>query len=46
MKNFTGIDDPYEEPENAELTVDTSKSTIDEEVNTIVEFLRSNRYIT
>ena len=46
IKNFTGIDDPYEEPENAELTVETSKSTIDEEVNTIVEFLRSNRYIS
>ncbi|MBF89934.1 MAG: adenylyl-sulfate kinase [Candidatus Marinimicrobia bacterium] len=45
IKNFTGIDDPYEEPENAEIIVDTSKSSIEEEVNIIIEFLRGNGYI-
>ena len=45
IKNFTGIDDPYEEPENAEIIVDTSKSSIEDEVNIIIEFLRGNGYI-
>jgi bifunctional enzyme CysN/CysC len=27
LKNFTGIDSPYEAPENAELVVDTSKKS-------------------
>ncbi|WP_220205137.1 adenylyl-sulfate kinase [Reticulibacter mediterranei] len=35
IKNFTGVDDPYEEPENPELVVETNKETIDESVNRI-----------
>lgn len=45
IKNFTGIDDPYEEPENAELTVDTSLSTLQAEVDAIIVYLRENGYI-
>ncbi len=30
IKNFTGIDDPYEEPENPELVLETDKETIQE----------------
>src|SRR6266513_6474627 len=30
IKNFTGIDDPYEEPEQPELIVETDKETLDE----------------
>ncbi|MEO6693944.1 MAG: adenylyl-sulfate kinase [Ignavibacteria bacterium] len=30
IKNFTGIDSPYEAPENPELTIDTSTQTIEE----------------
>lgn len=29
IKNFTGIDDPYEPPANAELTLDTSETEVD-----------------
>ena len=43
IKDFTGIDHPYEEPENAEIVVDTVKQTVDESVdqimNTISKFL-------
>ncbi|HHO57199.1 MAG TPA: adenylyl-sulfate kinase, partial [Thermoplasmatales archaeon] len=30
IKGFTGIDDPYEEPENPELIVETDKETLEE----------------
>ncbi len=32
IKNFTGVDDPYEEPEHPELVVETDKETLDESV--------------
>ena len=36
IKNFTGIDDPYEIPESPFLTIDTSKFTIEESVEKVV----------
>ena len=45
IKNFTGIDDPYEEPENAEITLDTSTTTLEEEVDSIIAYLQGNSYI-
>src|SRR5207253_1585987 len=35
LKGFTGVDDPYEEPENPELVVETDKETIEESVERI-----------
>src|SRR4051794_8530139 len=35
IKGFTGVDDPYEEPVNPELVVETNKETIEESVNRI-----------
>src|SRR5436305_3457996 len=35
IKNFTGVDDPYEEPEHPELVVETDKETIEESVSRI-----------
>ena len=32
LKNFTGVDDPYEEPEHPELVVETDKETVEESV--------------
>ena len=32
LKNFTGVDDPYEEPEHPELVVETDKETAEESV--------------
>ncbi len=37
IKQFTGIDDPYEEPLNADLIVETHKETPEESVNKIIE---------
>ena len=39
IKNFTGIDDPYEEPDNPYLKLDTSKMSIRESVDNVVNSL-------
>lgn len=39
IKNFTGIDDPYEEPENPELVLDTEELNLEQEVGTLVDYL-------
>ena len=39
LKNFTGIDSPYEAPEHAELTVDTTTLSPVEAAETIVAWL-------
>ncbi len=45
IKNFTGISDPYEEPLTAELTIDTSKVSVVEAVDKILNYLQSAGYI-
>lgn len=40
LKGFTGIDDPYEEPPSAELVIDTSTTSVEEAVQTILDDLR------
>lgn len=37
LKNFTGIDSPYERPENPEIRVDTTRETPEEAAERIVE---------
>ena len=36
IKNFTGISDPYEAPEAAEISIDTSVNSIVESVKNIL----------
>jgi adenylylsulfate kinase len=45
MKNFTGVDDPYEAPENPDLVVETDKETIDESVERILAKLEELGYL-
>jgi len=45
IKNYTGIDSPYEAPENPELTIDTDNQSLEESVSTILSFLDSNEII-
>jgi len=45
IKNFTGIDDPYEVPEKPELHLHTDEMTVEEEVERIIEYLVSNGII-
>lgn len=39
LKNFTGIDSPYEEPENAEIRVNTVEMTPEEAAQHIVDWI-------
>jgi len=39
IKNFTGIDSPYEEPENPEITVDTSAMDIKDCIEKIYSYI-------
>jgi len=41
IHDFTGIDAPYEEPENAELVVDTEKLSIEDSITKVVEYVRA-----
>ena len=45
IKNFTGIDDPYEEPEKPEIHLHTDKMTLEEEVSLIIHYLEDNQII-
>jgi len=42
IKGFTGIDDPYEAPENAEIHVKTAEQSIEDSVKQIIGALRAN----
>ena len=41
ISSFTGLDDPYESPERAEIVVDTERQTEDESVRQILDYLNS-----
>jgi bifunctional enzyme CysN/CysC len=45
IKNFTGIDSPYEAPEKAELTVSTVEATPEAQAQKIVAYLRERGYL-
>ncbi|KAJ5110812.1 Sulfate adenylyltransferase [Penicillium argentinense] len=44
IKGFTGVDDPYEAPEKADLVVDTSKQSVRSIVHEIVLILESEGF--
>jgi adenylylsulfate kinase len=46
IKNFTGVDDPYEEPENPELIIETDKETVEESVERILAKLVELEYLS
>ena len=45
IKNYTGIDSPYETPENPDLIIDTDNQSIEESVSTILNFIELNGII-
>lgn len=45
IKNFTGVSDPYEAPENHEITVRTSVDSPDESAQQILEYLKGRGLI-
>lgn len=45
ISGFTGIDDPYESPEHAEVVLDTVNSTPEENARQIVSFIENEGFI-
>jgi adenylylsulfate kinase len=45
IKDFTGINAPYEEPEKPELILDTDKETIEESVEKVLKTLKKLSFI-
>lgn len=45
IKNFTGIDSPYEEPVNPDITIEVDQATVDESVQIVIQYLQNNQYI-
>jgi sulfate adenylyltransferase len=45
IKGFTGIDDPYEEPLNAEIVLDTVTTTPEDNARAIIAYLKKQGFI-
>ena len=46
IEHFTGIDDPYEAPENAEITIETETSSPEDAAKQILAYLEKGGYLT
>jgi len=46
IKGFTGIDAPYEEPEKAELVLDSDSKDVDTLAQEVMDYLQSNGYLS
>ncbi|EHY91437.1 MULTISPECIES: adenylyl-sulfate kinase [Staphylococcus] len=45
IKGFTGINAPYEEPNNPEIIIDTEQDSIETVVNQIIDYLKVHDYL-
>ena len=45
IKKFTGIDSPFEEPDIADIIVETDKQTVEESKKTIINSLKKMGYL-
>ncbi len=45
LKGFTGVDDPYEPPQNPEIHLDTIHHTAEQNARTILDYLLQNGFV-
>jgi adenylylsulfate kinase len=45
VQNFTGVSDPYEEPQHPDVTVHTDRETVEQSVEKILTVLRQRGYL-
>ena len=45
IKNYTGIDSPYELPDNPELIINTESESLEESIAKVINFLKSKEII-
>ncbi len=46
IKNFTGIDDPYEAPESPEILIDTENATAEQAADQVIAYLKASGKLT
>ena len=46
LKGFTGIDDPYEPPERAEVVIETERTNPEAAAGQVLEYLARHEYLT
>ena len=46
LKGFTGVDDPYEPPENPELVIHSGDESVENSLEKLLAFLSSRGYVT
>lgn len=46
IQNFTGISDPYEEPENPEIRINTNQDSVEQCAQKIISYLEENQIIS
>ena len=46
IKNFTGLDSPYEEPKNPEIRVDTTSHSASKLADNIFDYMIKNKYLS
>jgi adenylylsulfate kinase-like enzyme len=46
IQHFTGVDDPYEEPERPELIVDTDRESVEESVGKVLQKIEELGYLS
>lgn len=45
IENFTGINDPYEEPQHPEILLKTQEYSLDECVDRVIEYLHNRKFL-
>jgi adenylylsulfate kinase-like enzyme len=45
ISDFTGIDDPYEPPENPEIMLDTVRASVEHNIGVIMAYLERKGFI-
>lgn len=45
LKQFTGIDDPYEPPDRPEITIDTTHRSVDDACDIIINYLKERKML-
>ena len=46
IEHFTGIDDPYEEPNDAELSINASSESVEKSTEKIMRYLRERKFLS
>ncbi|HVQ04002.1 MAG TPA: adenylyl-sulfate kinase, partial [Burkholderiaceae bacterium] len=44
LKHFTGIDSPYEKPDNPEIVIDTTSMSVQESADSLFHLLKTMRF--